>query len=96
MDNPLPSSAARITAGLTRKLDVSSVAHHRGGARQIAETEADPLLVYLRRISEQLARIEHKLDEVIRRGAALGLRHELTEMTRELDDIEQKLPPAGC
>ena len=53
-------------------------------------------MVYLRRISEQLARIEHKLDEVIRRGAALGRRHELTEMTRELDDIEQKLPPAGC
>ena len=63
--------------------------HNRGGVQQIAETtEADPLLVHLRRISEQLLRIEHKLDEVIRRGTALGLRHELTQMTRELDDIE--------
>src|SRR5215469_9649644 len=30
MDNPLPSSAARITAGLTRKLDVSFVAQGKG------------------------------------------------------------------
>jgi hypothetical protein len=58
--------------------------------------ETNPLLLYLRQISEQLGRIEHKLDEVIRRGTALGIPHELTQMTRELDDIEQKLPLSGC
>ena len=58
--------------------------------------ETNPLLLYLRQIGEQLGRIEHKLDEVIRRGTALGIRHELTQITRELDDIEQKHPLAGC
>jgi hypothetical protein len=58
--------------------------------------ETNPLLLYLRQISEQLGRIEHKLDEVIRRGTALGTEHELTQMTRELDDIDQKLPLSGC
>ena len=58
--------------------------------------ETNPLLLYLRQISEQLGRIEHKLDEVIRRGSTVGIRYELTQMTRELDDIEQKLPLAGC
>ena len=62
----------------------------------MAETETNPLLLYLRQIGEQHGRIEHKLDEVIRRDSAFGVRHELTQMTRELDDIEQKLPLAGC
>jgi hypothetical protein len=60
------------------------------------ETETNPLLLYLCQIGDQLGRIEHKLDEVIRRGSTVGIRYELTQMTRELDDIEQKLPLAGC
>ena len=75
---------------------------NRGVARQMAETtlplklKPTPYCSICAGLASSSDASNTSSNEVIRRDSAFGVRHELTQMIRELDDIEQKHPPVGC